>query len=132
MDQEALVMDVIDAAAELIRGLDQTWPVKAAFWVKDIEQGSWRLYIASDQINDQNMGKAYEEVLLQSARIANPFLDTFRVKLIPASHPLAQAALDIHRRYPSSAATRLGTQRFGGIGVGGVYLYPPTVAATAP
>ena len=59
MDQGQLVSEEIDAGAELVRRLDQYVPVKAAFWVKDSEEGQWYLYIASDQITDTNLGAAY-------------------------------------------------------------------------
>jgi hypothetical protein len=55
MDQTTLVTPEIDAGAELIRRLDRSVPVRAAFWVKDSDEGQWYLYIASDQLNDQNL-----------------------------------------------------------------------------
>ena len=39
MDQGQLVSEEIDAGAELVRRLDRYVPVKAAFWVKDSEEG---------------------------------------------------------------------------------------------
>ena len=56
---------------------------------------------------------------------------TSSVKLVPTSDPLAQAALDIHRRYPGRTATRFGG-KVGGIGVDGVYIYPASVPTLTP
>jgi hypothetical protein len=127
MDQAPLVTEETDAGAELIRELDNTVPVKVAFWLCD--EGVWYLYIASDQIDHQNVRRVYGEVLRLSNQIVSPYFDPFRVKLIPTSDPLAQAALDIHHRYPGPIATRLGGKNFGGMGVDGVYIYPDSVTA---
>ncbi len=132
MDQEPLVSEEIDAGAELVRQLDKYVPVKAAFWLKDSEEGQWYLYVASDEINDRNLDVVYGEVLRLAGQMASPDLDPFRVKLIPAGDPLAQAALDIHRRYPRPMATRFGGKSFGGMSVDGVYLYPASNATFAP
>ena len=106
----------------------QSVPVKAAFWVKDGDGGRWYLYIASDQFENQSLGAGYGEVLRLAAEIESPYLEPSQVKLIPASDPLAQATLDIHRRYPSRMATRLGANNFGGSGVDAVFIYPASVA----
>jgi hypothetical protein len=132
MDQGPLVIEETDAGAELVRRLDKYFPVKAAFWVKESEEGHWYLYIASDQISDRNLDMAYGEVLRLAGQMASPYLDPFQVKLIPTSDPLAQAALDILRRYPGMMATRFGSKNFGGMGVDGVYIYPASVTTLTP
>jgi hypothetical protein len=127
------VIEEIDAGAELIRRLDRSFPVQAAFWVKESEEGPWYLYVASDQIRDNTIDAAYGEVLRLAWEMGNPFLDPFRVKLIATSDPLAQSTLEIHRQFPRSRmATRLGGTSFGGMGVDGVYLYPAPLTTTAP
>lgn len=131
MDQGPLVVEETDAGAELVRRLDQHFPVKAAFWLKDSEDGHWFLYIASDQIDDKTLDSAYGEVLRVAWEMASPYFDGFQVKLIPTSDPLAQAALDIQRRLPGRMATRFGGSHFGGMAVNGVYLYPALVTASA-
>jgi hypothetical protein len=132
MDQGQLVSEETDAGGELVRRLDKYVPVRAAFWVKDSEEGHWYLYIASDQINDTNLGSAYGQVLRLAGELASPYFDPFLVKLIPTSDPLAQAALDIHRRYPGRMSTRFGGTSFGGMGVDGVFLYPASVTTLTP
>ena len=132
MDQGPLVTEETDAGEELIRRLDKYARVKAAFWVKDSEEGQWYLYIASDQILDTNIDVVYGEVLRLAAQMASPYLDPFRVKLIPTSDPLAQAAIDIHRRFPGRMATRFSGKNFGGLGVDGVFLYPTSETTLTP
>ena len=127
MDQGPLVIEEIDAGKELVRRLHELIPVKAAFWLKDSEEGRWYLYIASDEIKDENIGDSYGKLLRAARDMGSIFLDLFSVKLIPADDPLAQAALDINRRFPGNLPTRLGAHRFGGLTVDGVYIYPNSV-----
>ncbi len=54
----------------------------------------------------------------------DPYFDPFRVKLIETSDPLAQAALEIHRRYPGHKPIRYQDLMFGGTSVEELYLYP--------
>ncbi len=121
-----------DAGAELVRRLDRSFPVKAAFWAKDSDGGPWYLYVASDRIQDNTIDAAYREVLRLAEEIGSPYLDPFQVKLISTSDPLAQAALDIHRRFPAKIATRLRGTSFGGMVADGVYLYPASVTTLTP
>lgn len=132
MGQESLVSEETDAGAELVRRLDKYTPIKAAFWVKDSDEGHWNLYIAADQIDDKNLDVAYGEVLRLAGQMASPYLDPFQVKLIPASDPLSQAALNIHHRYPGNMATRFGGRNFGGLGVESVYIYPASITTPTP
>jgi hypothetical protein len=132
MGQEPLVVEETDAGGELIRRLDKHVPVKVAFWVKLSEEGQWYLYIASDQINDHNVDVAYGKVLQLADEMGSVYLDPFRVKLIPTDDPLAQAAVDVHRRYPRPIATRLGAKDFGGTAVDGVFIYPDSITSLAP
>jgi hypothetical protein len=132
MDQGSLVIEETDAGEELVRRLDRSFPVKVAFWVKDSEGGPWYLHVASDQVHDKNIDAAYGEVLRLAGEMASPYLDAFQVKLIPTGDPLAQAALEINRRFPGRMATRFGGRSFGGMGVDGVYIYPAAVTSTTP
>jgi len=94
-----------------------------------VESGQWYLYIASEQIDDRSLDQGYREVLRLASQNPSPYLDPFQVKLIPASDPLAQAALEIHRRFPGRMATRVGSKTLGGVSVDGVYIYPASVVA---
>src|SRR5947207_15032852 len=100
MDQGPLVIEEIDAGAELVREFDKYKPIKVAFWLKASDDEHRYLYIASEQINDTNVGVAYREVLRLANQMQSPYLDPFRVKLISAEDPLANAAAEINRRFP--------------------------------
>lgn len=132
MDQGQLVIDEIDAGAELAREFDKYEPVKVAFWLKASDEVHRYLYIASERIDDTNSDLAYGEVLRLANKIQSPYLDPFRVKVISAEDPLAKATVDIHKRFPGRMATRFGGESFGGISVDDVYIYPSPLPVAVP
>jgi len=129
MDYGPLVSEEIDAGAELIRRFDKYMPVQAAFWLKAADENFWYLYIASDRIDDTNFDLGYGEVLRIAGEMKTPYLDPFRVKLIPADNPLARAATDLHKRFPGNTPIRFREQTFGGMPATEVYVYPAKVEA---
>lgn len=134
MDQGPLVIEEIDAGAELIREFNKYAPVSVAFWLKATDDDRRYLYIASDQITDDNFDLAYGEVLriVQNITSVYIYLDPFRVKIVSTDDPLAQAALEIIQRFPGRLATQYGGRFFGGMTVDGVYIYPPLSPAAVP
>ncbi|HUG90218.1 MAG TPA: hypothetical protein VML55_05265 [Planctomycetaceae bacterium] len=129
MDQDPLVMEEIDAGAELARRFNDYAPLKAAFWLKVAPDQQRYLYIASDAINDTNFDRAYGEVFRILSQMRTPSLDPFRVKVIGGDNPLARAAVDIHNRFPAPLASRLRDTEFGGVIADDVYLYPSPLPA---
>lgn len=127
MDQGPLVIEEIDAGAELVKQFDSCRPVMAAFWLKASEEPYRYLYIASERIDDTNFDVAYGEVLRLVEKIRSPYLNPFRVKVISADDPLAQAAVTINERFPGRTGTHFGGRSLGGIGVDDVYIYPSPV-----
>jgi len=132
MDQGPLVIEETDAGAELVREFDKYEPVKVAFWLKASDKEHRYLYIASDRIDGNNIDVAYGEVLSLTTQLKSPYLDPFRVKLISGNDPLAKAAVEIHKRFPSRSATRFGGKSFGGVSVDDVYIYPSPSPAAVP
>ena len=124
MDQGPLVSEQIDAASRFIAEFQKVIPLQAAFWLREGEEGEWYLYIASDQINDDNLDVSYGEVLRVAGQIKDPWFDPFQVKLISADDPLAKAALDIYKKYAGHIPTRFHGKNFGGVTVDELYLYP--------
>jgi len=131
VDQEPLVMDEIDAGAQFAWAFDQYLPVKVAFWLKAGDAGQRYLYIASDQINDDNFDHAYGEVLRIASRMPSIYLDAFQVKVINAATPLARAAAAINEQYPARIGTRVGGRMFGGMSIDSAYIYPSPLPASA-
>ena len=133
MDQGPLVIEEIEAGAELVRQFGAYEPVTVAFWLKASDVPHRFLYLASEWIDDTNFDVAYGEVVRLTSQIRSPYLDPFRVKVVGATDRFAQAAADINERYPGPAATRLGGTTLGGVSVDDVYIYPlplPLAAVT--
>jgi hypothetical protein len=127
MNQGPLVIDQIDAGARFVSEFQKAFPVQAAFWLKDSDEGEWYLYVATDRITDDNFDQAYGEVLRIAEAIRDPWFDPFQVKLISIDDPLAKAALEVHRRYPGPTPTRFHGKKFGGVVVEEVYIYPSPI-----
>ena len=132
MDQDVLVRDEIEAGAELVRRFNERTPLSAAFWAKASDEGTWFLFLASDQFEASVRGEAYGEVTRLAREMNHPSFDPFHIKLIGTSNPLAKATLDIYRRYASILPTRLGPHYLGNEMMEGVYIYPePATQPTA-
>lgn len=130
MDKGPLVIEETDAGAALIQAFDKIYAVKAAFWLRASDDDYRYLYIASDAIDESNLGPAYRDVLRLVAQMQTPYLDPFRVKLIGGNDPLTLAA--IHKRSTGPFKTRVGSGIFGGLTVDDVYLYPAADHVAVP
>jgi hypothetical protein len=124
MDQGPLVSEQIEAGATFLREFQKNFPVQVAFWLKDSESGERYLYVASEQITDENFDVAYGEVARIWKEIQEPWFDPFKVKVIGDQDPLAKAALEALQRRGGRGPVRLYGQVFGGIAVDEVYVYP--------
>jgi hypothetical protein len=127
MDQVPLVIDQIDAGTKFLNEFQKYCPIQVAFWLKETEEGDWSLYVASDQITEDNFDVAYGEVVRIAGQLRDPWFDPFQVKLIEATESLAQAALEIQRRFPGRMPTSFHGKTFGGLSVDEVYIYPSPV-----
>lgn len=130
MDQNALVNEEINAGAEFVGVLDKRLPVKAAFWLKAAASSRWYLYIASERVDDLGTYECYGEVTEVARENPDPYLDPFRVKLIPTTDPLARDAIAFCQRFPGRSFARYRDDSFGGESVEGLYIYP--IAAPTP
>jgi hypothetical protein len=132
MDQDPLVREKIDAGAEFLKRFRKTTPVQAAFWLKPAEDdGRWNLYLWSEKFSDQNFDLAYGEVLRLAKTLQDPNFDPFEVRILRGENALAQAAIDVYKRYPAKVPTHFNGRSFGGVSVDGVYIYPALAAVTA-
>jgi hypothetical protein len=132
MDQGPLVDDQIDAGAKFLGEFRKYNPIQSAFWLKESDEGEWSLYVASDQITDDNFDVKYGDVLRIAGQLGDPLFDPFQVKLIGADDPLAKAASDMNRRFPGPVATRFHGQVFGGLPVEEVYIYSSQIVVPTP
>ncbi|MGP0068833.1 MAG: hypothetical protein ACLQGP_35190 [Isosphaeraceae bacterium] len=129
MDQEPLVREWIDAARKLLDELENDLPIQAAFWLKEDEDSHWNLYIASERVKNGGTAADYGVVANASKTIDDPNLNLSRVTLIGIKDPLAQAALDMYKRYPTRIPIFRWRDPFGKRYVEGLYLYPQPVSS---
>jgi hypothetical protein len=132
MDTGPLVDEQLEAAARFLDKFRKYAPVQAAFWLKDSDEGLWYLYLASDQINDDNFDLAYREVGRIDRELQDPWFNVFRVKVLGIEEPLAKAVLDQIRRYGSKRPIRLFGTTLGGRSVEELYVYPSPTPAGVP
>ena len=132
MDQGALVREKIDAGAKFLSRFRKYAPIRAAFWLKPSDDDRrWNLYIWSEEFTAQNFRLAYGEVLRHAKTLGDPNFDPFEVRILRGENALAQAAIDVYKRYSTKIPTYFNGRSFGGVSVDGVYVYPPSAAATA-
>ena len=132
MDQGPLVSEQIDAGARFLGEFQKYAPVQAAFWLKESDTGEWYLYVASDQITDDNFDVAYGEVLRIADAMADPWFDPFQVKLINVNDPQAMSVLAIQPRHPRRIATRIHGHAINGLPFEEVYIYPSPIPVPVP
>lgn len=124
MDYSQLVTEQIDAGREFAAQFDATCrPLKAVFWLKNDEESPWRLYLASDEIDDNSFDVAYGEVHRLLHQSDHRWLDPFQIRVIGTEDRIAAAVLDILHRYPGSLDTRLHNLRSGSLSVNDAYIY---------
>ena len=56
--------------------------------------------MAGDDINDSNFHLAYGEVIRIAAKMPDPWLDPFQIKVMGTNKPVAKAVLQIQEKYP--------------------------------
>jgi hypothetical protein len=127
MDQSPLVTEQIDAGARFLVEFEKYAPVQVAFWIKEQEDGHWFLYVASDQITDENFDLAYGEVGRIAHRLHDPHFDSMRVKVIGTCKARAKAILAFQQRYPGRPALRFHDEIIAGRLVEQGYIYPSPI-----
>jgi hypothetical protein len=132
MDSSPLVSEQIEVGAEFLSGFCQYYPVQAAFWLKDSDEGRWRLYVALEQLTDENFDVVDDAVIRVARQIHDPWFNGFQVKVIGTDDPLAKIALDLQQRYPRRVPGRFPGDTFHGRSAAEVYLYATPLPAPAP
>jgi hypothetical protein len=126
MDSEPLVRERIEAGARFIKEFALDVPIKAAFWVKPSEEERWRLWVASDQLQD--IGEAYRGVIRSSGQLQDPWFSPFDVKMASPDDPLVKAVFEVQQKYPGKVPMLYNGRLFKGVSVDQVYIYPIPIA----
>jgi len=125
MDTVTLVENQIDAGQRLLDLLGEKGVVvRAACWVKPVEEDRWSLYIATPSVEEKGKLEAYRQVTPVLRSLGDEWLTSSDVTLVGEKHPLVKDALDILRRFPHQTPIRSPRSLVGGIPVEDVYVYP--------
>ena len=129
MAQGPLVREEIDAGAKFLGEFQKYLPIRLAFWLKESENGDWKLYVLSQEITSENFDVAYGEVLRIAGTLNDDWFDPFQVKLIGAGDKLAKGIFDIERSHSGRIPPRIEGTIIGGVSVEDSYFYrlPPPV-----
>lgn len=132
MDQTALVREQIEGGEKLIRKLiERGFDLLAALWTKMEYDSRSYLYLVSPQVEKSGPLSAYQEVSAAQIELEKTGLhwmeqiDSYSIKVIPPSDPLAQDVLASYQVYPDPSASH--GQWYGSRLVDGGFLYQPSL-----
>jgi hypothetical protein len=124
MDTNTLVENQIDDGQKLLDRLSEKgFILRAACWVKPIDEDRWSLYIATPAVDQKGKLEAYRQLIPVLQSLEDGWLTSSDVTLVGEKHPLVQDALDIQRRFPHKMPIPSPYSLIGGIPVDEVYVY---------
>jgi hypothetical protein len=133
MDHGTLLGDPIPEGRELIdRLIENGVPVTAACWMKESDGGLWFLYLATPLVGEEG-GKrpAYGRINEVLREMPQPLgIDPVQIKVVRPSGAVAQAILELQRRYPGRRLGWYDGASIGGVSIDRACIYPPVLAAT--
>lgn len=103
MDQSTLVGDEIEDGRRIIeRFAADGNPVQAAFWVREAEEGSWLMYVATDLVDREGLDayRALDVSLRELGQLENYF---GRIRLESPDYPIAREVLANMKRHPDQS-----------------------------
>jgi hypothetical protein len=129
MDQGVLVSGQIGGGADMVRKLGLSWPVKAAFWLRESDEDLGHLYIAIEGLDGLSKRPVYHDVVRIARETPYYDFDHSRVRVIGAGEPMARAAIDLNEQFPALMPYRVGAQMFGDVFAEDIYVYPMPLPA---
>jgi hypothetical protein len=124
MDTVTLVENKIDDGWRLLDRLaEEGVVIRAACWLKPVEEDRWSLYIATPVMDEKGPLGAYGQLTSVLRSLGGGWLTSSDVNLVGEKHPLVQDALDLLRRFPHTTPIRSPRTLLGGIPIEEVYVY---------
>lgn len=128
MDTAVLVDDRIEDGARLLRQLAADgFDVSVGCWVKTAEEGLWFLYVGSRslEVGGDKLADGYRTAYASWTKADAQSITLSDIKLVPASNPIAGAAMALRDRSRDGGPIRYqGSRRLGQMAVEEVYIYP--------
>lgn len=138
MDQDAMVMEQVDAGRRLVAKLGANgFETEVVFWAKPAEEGKWFLYLASRFVDDKGPAEGYRLVYGVMRADPDPWIEPLEVRVLGLDDSLTQAVRSVIKPKPSGSPfavqhpkphqgmTRYGGSSLGGMSVDGAIIYPP-------
>lgn len=123
MDTVTLVETQIDDGQRLLDRLTEAEiVVRAACWVKPVEEDRWSLYISTPAVDEKGVTEAYRQVYRVLRSLGDAWITSSDIKLVGEKHPVAQGMLDIQERFDGRIPTTW-LSVLGGVPVEEVYVY---------
>jgi len=125
MDTVTLVDEQIRDGEKLLDRLAQEGlPVRAAGWVKPMDEDRWSLYLVTPLVDEQGPIGAYREVYRVLRSLEDVRVKDYDVKLVGEGQRIASDLLEAQPRYPARGPQLSRLTSVGGMPVEGVYVYP--------
>ncbi len=118
----ALVETQIDDGQRLLdRLVKEGFVVRAAFWLKHVEEDRWSFYVVTPVMDEKGPKAAYWQVLDVLRSLGMVGITSSDLTLIGENYPLARDVLGIQKRFPDVAWLRQPQLR--GVAAEELYLY---------
>jgi hypothetical protein len=105
--------------------------VRAAGWVKPVDEDRWSLYLVTPLVDEQGPIGAYREVYRVLRSLEDLRVKDYEVKLVGEGSRIASDLLEAQSGHHARAPQRSRLTSVGGMPVEQVYVYPPTRPKTA-
>jgi hypothetical protein len=129
MDSELLV-EQKDDGRKLVEQLARDgFEVASAFWALEHGRSSWRLYLASPLVDEEDSTGAYRLILPALDEVPSMWVTISDLKLLNSENPIVKAAVEIRDRDPDGRAVAYEGGRLGDMAIQGAYIYPEIAAA---
>lgn len=124
MDQSALVGNEIQDGRRIIeRFAADGNPVQAAFWVREADEESWRLYVVTDLVHREGLAAAYRALDASLRKLGQPGIFSDQIRLESPDYPIAREVLALMKRYPGRS-TVWRAQEIETAAEDRIYIYP--------
>ena len=132
MDQGNLVSEQIAAGTRLVSEFDKTIPLRAAFWLKDADEGYWSIYLVSDNMNNWSHSLANKEIRRLIPPGSSVWLESADVRVLGSDTPLGKGAIEVQGRYKGTPALRLSHTMVGDVYPAALFFYAMPATAAFP
>ena len=125
MDTELLVEDQIEVGKKVVNQLAlDGFEVSVAFWGKEHEDGSWRLYVASPSVKLHDPGSSYPSLYASLVKIPDVGIQLGEIRLLNDQNKTAIAMKQLRDRHAIKEPFGYGRYRLGQVDLYEATLYP--------